>query len=167
MNHNLLKAQYAVRGELYNKAVEMAAAGKEIIYTKADWVATVTINRPHNYNAYSTGALRELAAAFQDAAFDDSVSVIVFTGAGHDAFCTGGDVKEYEALYTERPRDYWKYMRLFRGYIESIVNCVLYPWQDNSLRKADCFIDTGSEKIPDESVFEGSVAPDFGYQRQL
>ena len=33
LNPNLLKAQYAVRGELYNKAVEMAAAGKEIIYT--------------------------------------------------------------------------------------------------------------------------------------
>jgi enoyl-CoA hydratase/carnithine racemase len=96
---------------------------EEIIYTKADWVATVTINRPFNYNAYSTSALRELAAAFQDAAFDDSVSVVVFTGAGHDAFCTGGDVKEYEALYTDRPRDYWKYMRLFRAYIESIVNC--------------------------------------------
>jgi len=96
---------------------------EEILYTKADWVATITINRPFNYNAYSTSALRELAAAFEDASFDDSVSVIVFTGAGHDAFCTGGDVKEYEALYTERPRDYWKYMRLFRGYIESIVNC--------------------------------------------
>ena len=31
LNPNLLKAQYAVRGELYNKAVEMAAAGREII----------------------------------------------------------------------------------------------------------------------------------------
>lgn len=33
LNENLLKAQYAVRGELYNKAVEMAAEGKDIIYT--------------------------------------------------------------------------------------------------------------------------------------
>ncbi|MGE0354781.1 MAG: enoyl-CoA hydratase-related protein [Gemmatimonadales bacterium] len=95
---------------------------KEILYRKADWVATVTINRPHNYNAYSTTALRELAAAFQDAAFDDQVAVIVFTGAGHRAFCTGGDVKEYQEAYTARPRDYWKYMGLFKAYIESIVN---------------------------------------------
>ena len=95
---------------------------KEILYSKAEWVATITINRPHNYNAYSTPALEELAAAFRDAAFDDSVAVIVYTGAGHRAFCTGGDVKEYEQLYTNRPRDYWKYMRLFRSYIESIVN---------------------------------------------
>jgi len=95
---------------------------KEILYSKAEWVATITINRPHNYNAYSTPALEELATAFRDAAFDDSVGVIVYTGAGHRAFCTGGDVKEYEQLYTNRPRDYWKYMRLFRSYIESIVN---------------------------------------------
>jgi enoyl-CoA hydratase/carnithine racemase len=93
----------------------------EVLYEKGDWVARITINRPHVYNAYSTPALEELAAAFTDAAFDDTVSVIVYTGAGHQAFCTGGDVKEYERLYTERPRDYWKYMRLFRAYIESIV----------------------------------------------
>jgi len=95
---------------------------KEVLYEKGDWVARITINRPHNYNAYSTPALEELATAFRDAAFDDSISVIVYTGAGHHAFCTGGDVKEYEKLYTQRPRDYWKYMRLFRAYIESIVN---------------------------------------------
>jgi enoyl-CoA hydratase/carnithine racemase len=95
---------------------------KEILYTKGNWVARITINRPHNYNAYSTSALRELIAAFHDAAFDDQVAVIVYTGAGHKAFCTGGDVKEYEELYTQKPRDYWKYMRLFREYLESITN---------------------------------------------
>src|SRR5690606_37102305 len=91
---------------------------REILYAKQDWVATITINRPHNYNAYSTLTLRELATAFQDASFDDRVAVIVFTGIGERAFCTGGDVKEYEAVYTTRPRDYWKYMGLFRAYIE-------------------------------------------------
>jgi enoyl-CoA hydratase/carnithine racemase len=95
---------------------------REILYSKQDWVATITINRPEAYNAYSTPALEELAAAFRDAAFDDGVGVIVYTGAGADAFCTGGDVKEYAAEYTTRPRDYWKYMGLFRAYIEAIVN---------------------------------------------
>jgi enoyl-CoA hydratase/carnithine racemase len=95
---------------------------REVRYAKADQVATVTLNRPHAHNAYSTAALEELAAAFRDAAFDDAVGVIVFTGAGTDAFCTGGDVKEYQADYTSRPRDYWKYMGLFRAYLESILN---------------------------------------------
>ena len=95
---------------------------ESVLYEKRDWVARLTINRPHNYNAYSTPALEELATAFRDAAFDDKVGVIVYTGAGTRAFCTGGDVKEYEALYTTKPRDYWKYMGLFQAYIESIVN---------------------------------------------
>lgn len=95
---------------------------QDILYEKGDWVARITINRPHNYNAYSTLALEELATAFRDASFDDRVAVIVYTGAGNRAFCTGGDVKEYEANYTQYPRDYWKYMGLFKAYIESILN---------------------------------------------
>ncbi len=95
---------------------------REIIYKKADWVARITINRPFAYNAYSTDCLEELASAFRQASFDDEVAVIVFTGQGTDAFCTGGDVKEYQKHYTRSPHNYWKYMRLFGAYIESIVN---------------------------------------------
>ena len=95
---------------------------KEIIYEKGNWVGRITINRPQVYNSYSTNALEELAQAFRQAAFDDEVAVIVYTGAGDKAFCTGGDVKEYQERYTRTPHDYWKYMRLFGAYIESIVN---------------------------------------------
>ncbi|MBI4501761.1 MAG: enoyl-CoA hydratase/isomerase family protein [Gemmatimonadetes bacterium] len=95
---------------------------QEVCYAKAEGIARITLNRPQAYNAYSTSALEELAAAFRDASFDDRVGVIVLTGTGDRAFCTGGDVKEYAADYTARPRDYWKYMALFRGYIESILN---------------------------------------------
>ena len=94
----------------------------EVGYTTSDWVARITIQRPEAYNAYSTRTLIELAAAFREAAFDDEVAVIVFTGSGTSAFCTGGDVKEYERVYTKSPHDYWKYMGLFSGYIESILN---------------------------------------------
>ncbi|MFQ5679470.1 MAG: enoyl-CoA hydratase-related protein [Gemmatimonadota bacterium] len=95
---------------------------EQVLYEKAQGVARITLNRPDRYNAYSTGALEELATAFRDAAFDDEVGVLVFTGAGDRAFCTGGDVKEYADLYVRSPRDYWKYMALFRAYIESILN---------------------------------------------
>jgi 6-oxocyclohex-1-ene-1-carbonyl-CoA hydrolase len=94
----------------------------EVGYETCDWVARITLNRPQAYNAYSTRTLVELAAAFRQAAFDDAVAVIVFTGAGTRAFCTGGDVKEYESIYTRSPHDYWKYMGLFSAYIESILN---------------------------------------------
>ena len=96
---------------------------KEVEYQKRGRVAFITINRPHNYNAYSTPALQELTAAFTDASWDDRVAVVVFSGKGNRAFCTGGDVKEYQASYTQRPRDYWKYMSCFKAYIESILNC--------------------------------------------
>ncbi|MDA8271466.1 MAG: enoyl-CoA hydratase-related protein [Actinomycetota bacterium] len=94
----------------------------QVRYSKADWVATITLDRPEAYNAYSTRALIELAAAFKEAAFDDEVAVIVYTGSGTTAFCTGGDVKEYEREYTKSPHNYWKYMGLFSAYIESIIN---------------------------------------------
>ena len=94
---------------------------KDILYEKKDWVARVTINRPESFNCYTTGTLRELITAIEDASCDDEVGVIVLTGAGDKAFCTGGDVKEYAALYTRRPHDYWKYMGLFSRYIESIL----------------------------------------------
>ena len=96
---------------------------QEIEYRKEGWVAHITINRPHNFNAYSTPALCELAKAFQDASWDDRIAAVVFSGSGHRAFCTGGDVKEYQALYTQKPRDYWKYMCRFKEYIEAITNC--------------------------------------------
>jgi enoyl-CoA hydratase/carnithine racemase len=94
---------------------------KDVLYEKKAMLARITINRPELYNSYSTNTLRELIAAFNDASQDDTVAVIVFTGAGDKAFCTGGDVKEYSSVYTQRPHDYWKYMGLFSGYIESIL----------------------------------------------
>ena len=78
----------------------------DILYEKADGIARVTINRPHNYNAYSTQALEELATAFKDASFDDGVGAIVFTGAGDRSFCTGGDVKEYALVLVAPGNDF-------------------------------------------------------------
>ncbi len=92
----------------------------DVLYEKRDWVARVTINRPEAYNAYRTATLGELTEAFRDAAFDDAVAVLVLTGAGEKAFCTGGDVKEYAGQYTQKPRDYWKYMTVFAGCLEAL-----------------------------------------------
>ena len=86
---------------------------QEILYAKGDWIARVTINRPEVYNAYTTRTIRELMTAFKDAMWDEAVAVVVLTGAGDKAFCTGGDVKEYAEVFTQRPRDYWKWMAEF------------------------------------------------------
>lgn len=64
---------------------------KEIIYDKTDGIATITINRPEKYNACTPVTIYELSQAFTDAWVDTSVGVVVLTGAGDRAFCTGGD----------------------------------------------------------------------------
>jgi enoyl-CoA hydratase/carnithine racemase len=94
-----------------------------ILYDKKDWVARVTINRPEVYNCYNTPALLELTEAFRDAAYDDAVAVLVLTGAGDKAFCTGGDVREYADEYTQAPRHYWKYMDIFAACHDILRNC--------------------------------------------
>jgi len=72
---------------------------KDIIYEKRPGVARVTINRPEAYNAFTTSTQDELIRALQDAASDDTIGVVVLTGAGDKAFCTGGDAKEAKAGY--------------------------------------------------------------------
>jgi enoyl-CoA hydratase/carnithine racemase len=96
---------------------------KFILYEKRERVARVTLNRPEAYNAYTTEMLEEMRQAFVDASLDDGVGVLVLTGAGDKAFCTGGDVKEYADRYVKRPHDYWKYMGYFSGAIEALKNC--------------------------------------------
>ena len=95
---------------------------EEILYSKADWVATITINRPEVYNAYSTRTLAEMVEAFKDASRDDAVAVVVLTGAGEKAFCTGGDVKEYQSTFLRRPHDYWKWMGYFMEALDMLRN---------------------------------------------
>ncbi len=95
---------------------------EQILYQKADWIARITINRPEVYNCYSAKTLQEMTLAFRDAAWDDSVAVVVLTGAGEKAFCTGGDVTEYQSEYLKRPRDYWKYMGLFQECHDQLRN---------------------------------------------
>lgn len=65
---------------------------EDVLYEVADGRATITINRPDKLNAFRPQTVRELAEAFEAAADDSSVGIIVFTGAGERAFCVGGDV---------------------------------------------------------------------------
>ena len=72
---------------------------KDIIYEKRPGVARITINRPEAYNAFTTYTQTELIKALEDAASDATIGVVVLTGAGDKAFCTGGDAKEAKTGY--------------------------------------------------------------------
>jgi len=56
-------------------------------------IAKITINRPHVRNAFRPETINELIDAFHHAHMDNSIGVIILTGAGDLAFCSGGDQK--------------------------------------------------------------------------
>ncbi len=66
----------------------------DILYEKTAGVAWITINRPHVRNAFRAQTVSEMIGAFRDAWADPDVGVVVLTGAGDKAFCSGGDQKE-------------------------------------------------------------------------
>jgi naphthoate synthase len=65
----------------------------DIVYEKWNGIAKITINRPEVRNAFRPQTLFDLQAAFLDAREDGDVGVIILTGAGDEAFCSGGDQK--------------------------------------------------------------------------
>jgi len=64
----------------------------DVKYQVAEGIAKITINRPEVRNAFRPQTLFELAEAFDLARDNDQVGVIIFTGEGTEAFCSGGDI---------------------------------------------------------------------------
>jgi len=78
--------------ELY-APIQWRPAGEfeDIVYEKAEGIAKLTINRPELRNAFRPQTLAELRDAFARARDDLEVGAIILTGAGEEAFCSGGD----------------------------------------------------------------------------
>ena len=74
-------------------AIAWKSVGKfeDILYHKAEGIAKITINRPEVRNAFRPETVRELIDAFNGAHVDPEIGVIILTGAGDLAFCSGGD----------------------------------------------------------------------------
>jgi naphthoate synthase len=64
---------------------------EDIWYDSMDGIAKITINRPEVRNAFRPQTLFELSSAFNVARDDPEIGVIILTGAGDEAFCSGGD----------------------------------------------------------------------------
>ena len=95
---------------------------KTILYDKVGHRATITLNRPEVLNAVNFTMLRELREAIEDVSWDDSVRVMVLTGAGDRAFCTGADLKEQHQHCLDNPNAYWKWMGAFIEVHEKLRN---------------------------------------------
>ncbi len=70
---------------------KMAHEYEDIIYEQADGMARITINRPEVRNAFRPETVSELIDAFARVRDDANVGVVIFTGQGDQAFCSGGD----------------------------------------------------------------------------
>jgi naphthoate synthase len=65
---------------------------EDILYAKSgEGIAKITINRPQVRNAFRPQTVQEMQAAFADARDDESIGVVILTGQGREAFCSGGD----------------------------------------------------------------------------
>ena len=64
---------------------------KDIKYHKMDGIAKITINRPEKRNAFRPKTVFEMGQALADAREDQKIGVVILTGEGEKAFCSGGD----------------------------------------------------------------------------
>jgi enoyl-CoA hydratase len=115
--------------------MQTAAQYQYILYEERpeDKVAIITFNRPEARNAMSSGMLLEFYDALKKAAENPNVWVVIVTGAGDKAFCSGGDAKEFLAnveaqRYSEIEKfnrlnlDVWRFMEKMRKPIIAAVN---------------------------------------------
>lgn len=82
-----------------------AGSYTDIKYEKFGGIAKITINRPERRNAFRPLTVDEMSKALEDARFDERIGVIILTGEGDLAFCSGGDQKiRGDAGYTDDQR---------------------------------------------------------------
>ena len=77
-----------------------------VLIADADGIRRITVNRPDKLNALNAATLNALQAAFDAAATDDAVRVVVLTGAGPKAFVAGADIAEMADLRPTEGRDF-------------------------------------------------------------
>ncbi|GIK62692.1 MAG: enoyl-CoA hydratase [Chloroflexota bacterium] len=100
---------------------------ENILYEVADGVATITLNRPEKYNAFSAKMLHETNDAFRQIARDAAVRTVIITGAGK-AFCSGqdlGDAESVEKGFMEHVRSKYNPLILaMRGLEKPIIGAI-------------------------------------------
>ncbi len=70
-----------------------AGSYSDIRYHKMEGIAKITINRPERRNAFRPQTVMQMSKALEDARMDPEIGVIILTGEGEKAFCSGGDQK--------------------------------------------------------------------------
>lgn len=102
---------------------------QDITYEVAEGIAKVTINRPEVRNAFRPETVEEMLDAFEDIRDDESIGVAILTGAGNEAFCSGGDqrIREiggYQDRKGRRKLNVLELQRLIRSMPKPVIAMV-------------------------------------------
>jgi 6-oxo-cyclohex-1-ene-carbonyl-CoA hydrolase len=85
--------------------------------------ARITLDNPRQLNSFTVEMIQQVLAGLRRAANDRAAVVVVLTGSGDRAFCTGGNTSEYAEYYAGRPDEYRQYLRLFNDMISAVLEC--------------------------------------------
>lgn len=134
---------------------------EDLIYTKAEGIAKIVINRPKVYNAFRTLTLRELALAFEDADLDERVRAVILTGVGKKAFCTGGDTNEMKAgVGYAKDLDYW-HTRVHQA-IRTLTKPVIAAVNGYAIGGGNVLVTICDMAIASENAIFGQAGPKVG-----
>jgi 2-(1,2-epoxy-1,2-dihydrophenyl)acetyl-CoA isomerase len=92
----------------------------ELLFTKHNAIATLTLNRPDKLNTFHDGMLADWAAALRECQADDAVHVVVLTGAGR-VFCAGGDLS---TMGQQAGNPAWDMGQYLRKYVHPVARAV-------------------------------------------
>ena len=122
-NHDLVAAKLREsisKGVIFEKRSVLDGAGEPVDGLYNAWI---TLDNPAQFNSYTTDMVKAVILAMREASAARDVVAVVFTGAGDQAFCTGGNTREYAEYYAGNPQEYRAYMRLFNDMVSSILAC--------------------------------------------
>ncbi len=123
INHDLVSdsvRESVSDGVLYEKRPARTPDGKVVPGLYNAWII---LNNPKQYNSYTTEMVKGIILAFRTASNSRDVVAVVFTGTGDQAFCTGGNTKEYAEYYAGNAQEYRQYIAIFNDMVNSILAC--------------------------------------------
>lgn len=141
-----------------------------VLYRADEGIAYLTLNRPEARNALSRALLDALTASFERAARDESVRVVILTGAGK-AFCAGVDLKESGAMSGERVEPgerpaCWRAMEACRKPILGAINGAAITGGFELALACDLLIASSEARFADTHARVG-VIPGAGLSQRL
>jgi len=98
---------------------------KNTLYEKDEGIATITINRPEALNALNEETLKEIQSRLEDATNDETIKVIIITGAGDRAFSAGADLKMMKGATPVRGTELSRIGQNVCNYIEALGKPVI------------------------------------------